>query len=77
MDCSFQMPKISAKLKGVTSKGGAKCRWGTLNRDEVAENWDCQREALSTCLDCKFIAPSPCCSASRRVCQQQLMLVLY
>jgi len=27
-DCSFLMPKISAKLKRGHPNGGAKCRWG-------------------------------------------------
>jgi len=28
MDSSFLMPKISAKLDGVTPYGGTKCKWG-------------------------------------------------
>jgi len=36
---SFLMPKIMAKLNGVTRNGGAKCRCGRLNAREVAENW--------------------------------------
>jgi len=38
-DCSFLMPKISAKFKRGRPNGGAKCRWSRLNAGVVAENW--------------------------------------
>ena len=35
----FWCGKSGQNSNGVTRNGGAKCRWGRLNADAVAENW--------------------------------------
>jgi len=67
----FLMPKISANLKrGHTQNGGARCRWGTLNAGELAENW-----RLSTRSVVNLARSQVCHSAiARFFCQRQLIL---
>jgi len=84
-DSTVLMPKISAKLKLVTSNGGAKCRWSRLNAVSVAENWRLSTRSVvnlarSQVYHTRFLSALQYTFAVMqrvaRVCQRQLILVL-
>ena len=72
-DSSFLMPKISTKIKRGRPNGGAKCRWGTLDAAEVADNDDCRVSTRSVVI----LARSQICHtfAALQCVARQLILV--
>jgi len=72
----FLWRKHRQNSNGVTPNWGAKCRWGRLNADALAENWRLSTDSVVNLVRSQvyhterppdlFAARSPWCSASRR-----------
>ena len=77
----FCCRKSRQNSNGVTANGGAKCRCGRLNAAEVAENRRLSTRSVVNLARTQVYhterppSRSPCCRASRGICQRQLILV--
>jgi len=54
----FRCRKLQQNSNGVTPNGGAKCRWGRLNADGVAQNWRLSTRSVVNLARSQFITLS-------------------